>query len=203
MPRVLPILSRLLRRRKNIHWSPLLHRDTTFPVPRRATNSTVFNPKCATGLLLIVSPSITSPLVPHHSHATPHPFHPRPKAVGVVPVGGDRGATRGGRGSGFFVLFRHVSPPSLSVAPPRLVGSPHWPWAWPGSTHSRLGKLSYSYWAVSVKKSTIRRTKMKETRWEMERFYSGKNCITPTCPLYGSKHARNTWVDRCAEEKHR
>lgn len=35
MPRVLPILSRLLRRRKNIHWSPLLHHDTTFPVPRR------------------------------------------------------------------------------------------------------------------------------------------------------------------------
>lgn len=54
MPRVLPILSRpsnLLRRRKNIHWSPLSRRDATFPVPRRVTNSTVFNPKCATGPL--------------------------------------------------------------------------------------------------------------------------------------------------------
>lgn len=90
MPRVLPILSRpsnLLRRRKNIHWSPLLYRDTTFPVPRRVTNSTVFNPKCATGLLLIVSSSITSPLIPHHSQAMPRPLYPRPKAAGVASGG--------------------------------------------------------------------------------------------------------------------
>lgn len=87
MPRVLPILSRpsnLLRRRKNIHWSPLLHHDTTFPVPRRITNSTVLRTRNATSLLLIVSPSIISPLVPHHSQTTLHPLHPRPMAVGVT-----------------------------------------------------------------------------------------------------------------------
>lgn len=138
MPRVLPILSRpsnLLRRRKNIHWSPLLHHDTTFPVPRRITNSIVFNPKCNQSLAYCFSVDYLAPRSPPLPSDAP-PTSSATEGGGRDRMGGDRGATRGGRGPRFFVLFRHVSPPSLLVAPPRFVGSPHWPWAWPRSSHS-------------------------------------------------------------------
>lgn len=186
MPRVLPILSRpsnLLRRRKNIHWSPLSRRDATFPVPRRVTNSTVFNPKCATGpLAYCFSVDYLAPRSP--------PFPGDAPPILSATEGGGRGL--GGRWPrrdprrAWLAILRPSPPrftaitasraPSTRRIPPLAVGvdlsDPLAPRTRQLLSYSRTGLFR-------EKKSTVRETKMKERRREMERFYSGKKLHHP------------------------
>lgn len=210
MPRVLPILSRpsnLLRRRKNIHWSPLSRRDATFPVPRRVTNSTVFNPKCATGpLAYCFSVDYLAPRSP--------PFPGDAPPILSATEGGGRGL--GGRWPrrdprrAWLAILRPSPPrftaitasraPSTRRIPPLAVGVACRIHSLPGLGNSSRTLVLGCFVKKKVRYAR-RRWKKGDGRWKGSILE--KNCITPTCPPYGSKHARNTWVDRCAEEKHR
>lgn len=203
MPRVLPILSRpsnLLRRRKNIHWSPLSRRDATFPVPRRVTNSTVFNPKCATGpLAYCFSVDYLAPRSP--------PFPGDAPPILSATEGGGRGL--GGRWPrrdprrAWLAILRPSPPrftaitasraPSTRRIPPLAVGV-----AWE-STRSpdSATPLVLSYWAVSWKKKygTRDEDERKETGDGKVLFWKKIASPPPVHRTVASTRETLGWID--------